>query len=110
MAPMMGVLAFFHRTPRLAAACNMYILQNSAVALSASSALVASLAGTGEALFWACVVLTIGVGSASSVGCQGSALSVEREWTKALCRGDSGALALLNAGAALCVPVLSPLC
>ncbi len=80
----------------------MYILQNSAVALSASSALVASLAGTGGALFWACIVLTIGVGSASSVGCQGSALSVEREWTKALCRGDSGALALLNAGAALC--------
>ncbi|BDA48594.1 Solute carrier family 40 member 1 [Coccomyxa sp. Obi] len=90
--------AYIDRTPRLAAACSMYILQNSAVALSASSAMVASLPGTGEALFWTCILLTIGVGSASSVGCQGSALSVEREWTKALCQGDSGALALLNAG------------
>ena len=45
------------------------------------------------------LIAYIGLGSASSVGCQGSALSVEREWTKALCRGSSVALARLNAGA-----------
>ncbi len=78
----------------------MYILQNCGVALSASSALAASLVGSNSALFWPCAVLTVALGSASSVGCQGSALSVEREWTKALCQGDSTALTVLNAGAA----------
>ena len=29
---------------------------------------------------------------------QGSALSVEKEWTKALCHGNSAALGTLNAG------------
>ena len=28
----------------------------------------------------------------------GSTLAVEREWTKALCRGDSAALAAVNSG------------
>jgi iron-regulated transporter 1 len=76
----------------------MYILQNTAVALSAGGALAASLVDGSAASFWACTALVIAVGSTSSVGCQGSALSVEREWTKALCGGDSAALASLNAG------------
>lgn len=100
-----GIRRVASRTPRLTAACNMYVLQNSAVALSASSALGALVAaGDWPALFWPCILLTIGLGSASSVGCQGSALSVEREWTKALCTDDSAALATLNAGPPLGTP------
>ena len=76
----------------------MYRLQNAAVALSAFSAFVASLLTTGSFMYWSCVLATIFIGSVSSVGCQGSSLSVEREWTKALCHGDSASLASLNAG------------
>lgn len=78
----------------------MYVLQNTAVALSAGAALGASLAEPRSGLFWTCTALVIAIGSASSVGCQGSALSVEREWTKTLCNGNSAALAKLNAGTA----------
>ncbi len=49
-------------------------------------------------MYWACILATIFVGSISTIGCQGTSLSVDREWTKALCHGDSAALASLNAG------------
>lgn len=76
----------------------MYRLQNAAVALSALSAFVAPFLTLGSSMFWICILSTISIGSVSSVGCQGSSLSVEREWTKALCQGDSATLASLNAG------------
>lgn len=37
-------------------------------------------------------------GAVSSLGSLGSTLSVEREWTKALCGGEAEELARLNAG------------
>ncbi|CAL8460950.1 g481 [Coccomyxa elongata] len=86
------------RTPRLGAAVSMYRLQNAAVALSAFSAFLASFLTQGSLTFWICILATIFIGSVSSVGCQGSSLSVEREWTKALCHGNSDSLASLNAG------------
>ena len=76
----------------------MYRLQNAAVAVSAFSAFVASYLGLGSLLYRACVLALIFAAAISSVGCQGSSLSVEREWTKALCQGDSASLAGLNAG------------
>ena len=50
-------------------------------------------------MFWLGTACTIIVGSISSIGAQGSLLSVEKEWTTALCEEDSTALAQLNAGA-----------
>lgn len=76
----------------------MYRLQNAAVALSALNAFVASFLALGGVPYWVCVLATIFVGAVSSIGCQGSSLSVEREWTKALSLGDSSSLAGLNAG------------
>ena len=76
----------------------MYRLQNAAVAVSAFCAFVASYLGLGSFLYWVCVLALIFAAAISSVGCQGSSLSVEREWTKALCQRDSAALASLNAG------------
>ena len=86
------------RTPRLAAAVTMYRLQNAAVAVSAFSAFLTSFLSPGQFFYWAFILATIFIGAVSSVGCQGSSLSVEREWTKALCQGDSASLASLNAG------------
>lgn len=77
----------------------MYRLQNIAVAVSAFSAFVTSFLSPGHFFYWSFMLSTILHGAVSSVGCQGSALSVEREWTKALCQGDSASLASLNAGA-----------
>lgn len=76
----------------------MYILQNSAVALSAVSALAGLNFEQDLPAFWAAAIFTIGFGSASSVSAQGSALSVEKEWTTTLCCGDSVAMARLNSG------------
>lgn len=49
-------------------------------------------------LLWQ-VWAVIGCGAASSVGCQGSTLAVEKEWVKAMCQGDSALLGRRNAGA-----------
>lgn len=76
----------------------MYVLQNVAVALSALTALISLHTPQGSAWFWAGAACTIGIGSISSVGAQGSALSVEKEWTTVLCKGDSAVLAKLNSG------------
>ena len=76
----------------------MYVLQNSAVALSAVSALAGLHCVHKSPAFWAAAVFTIGFGSASSVGAQGSALSVEKEWTATLCYEDSVSMAKLNSG------------
>ena len=76
----------------------MYVLQNLAVALSAVSALAGLNLEPKSPAFWTAAVLTISFGSASSVGAQGSALSVEKEWSTTLCSGDSAAMAKLNSG------------
>ena len=76
----------------------MYRLQNIAVGVSAFSAFLATFLYPGDLFYWPFVLSTIIHGAVSSVGCQGSSLSVEREWTKALCQGDSASLASLNAG------------
>lgn len=76
----------------------MYVLQNAAVALSAVSALAGIHFEQRSPAFWAAAVSTIAFGSISSVGAQGSTLSVEKEWTTALCSGDSIAMAKVNAG------------
>lgn len=59
--------------------CNMYILQICAVAFSALSAVVGYHV---PQAFWAATICTIGIGSISSVRGQGSALSVEKEWSR----------------------------
>lgn len=76
----------------------MYVLQNVAVALSAVSALAGIHFQQHSPAFWAAAVSTIAFGSLSSVGAQGSTLSVEKEWTATLSSGDSIAMAKLNAG------------
>ena len=86
----------------------MYVLQNVAVALSALTALVSLHTPQGSAWFWAGAACTIGIGSISSVGAQGSALSVEKEWTAVLCKGDSTALAKLNSGGCFASPETAP--
>ncbi|PRW32971.1 TPR repeat-containing isoform B [Chlorella sorokiniana] len=93
-----AVGAWVDSQPRLHAASRMYLLQNSCVAASAAAALglLWSSVRSGP-LFWAGLVVTMAAGSASTLGALGSALSVEREWTKALCGSDSAALAHLNA-------------
>ena len=79
----------------------MYVLQDAAVALSAISALAGLHLDQKSPAFWAAVVFTIAFGSISSMGAQGSTLSVEKEWTATLCCGDSIAMAKLNSGNAL---------
>ncbi|KAL0018471.1 hypothetical protein WJX77_004008 [Trebouxia sp. C0004] len=90
--------SYIDRTGRLKAACSMYVLQNTAVALSALCALISLHSVEGSTWFWAGAICTIGIGSISSVGAQGSSLSVEKEWTVVLCKGDSAVLARLNSG------------
>ena len=87
----------------------MYVIQNTAVVLSALSAHVSLQAHQGSVLFWAGAACTIVVGSVSSIGAQGSTLSVEKEWTVVLCNGNSAALAKVNSGStsALQAPYLS---
>lgn len=53
--------------------------------------------------------MVIGCGAASSVGCQGSTLAVEKELVKAMCRGDSALLGRTNAGAHCAPPLLNRL-
>lgn len=88
------------RTTRLKAACSMYVMQHTALVLSALSALVSLQSHQGSAVFWTGVACTIGFGSVSSIGAQGSTLSVEKEWTVVLCNGNSAALAKVNSGSA----------
>lgn len=76
----------------------MYMLQNGAVAFSALSALVSYHSQQGSVVFWIATTITIIIGSISSIGSQGSTLSVEKEWTTALSQGDSTRLAQFNAG------------
>lgn len=88
------------RTERLKAASSMYILQNAAICLSAVAVLLAlKITAAWPVPFWFFTSLAIIAGSISSVGCIGSAVSVEREWTKTLSQGDSNVLAHLNSGA-----------
>ena len=77
----------------------MYLLQNMSVAISAGAAVVALYLDQRNSIFWGCVACTMLLGSVSSAGALGATLSVEREWTKALCQGNSASLAKLNAGA-----------
>lgn len=93
--------SFVDKTPRFRAVTTFYILQNVSLALAAASALfllieqsldasgmnVIKIAATINLVFW---------GVASSVGQAGSALSIEKEWSKAMCRNDEEALARMN--------------
>lgn len=81
------------------AASVMYLIQNSAVACSAGAAYFALSSKPDSFPFWTLVVLLLAMGSLSSVGAMGATLSVEKEWTKALCGSDSAQLALTNSGA-----------
>lgn len=87
------------RTPRLQAACTMLMLQNSMVAASATAALALLWGGAREGpLFYSLLAVAMAAGAVSSLGSMGSTVSVEREWTKALCGERSEELAKLNAG------------
>jgi iron-regulated transporter 1 len=92
--------AYVDRAPRLRAACSMYVLQNASVAVSAGSclALLWGAAAPPSTGFWALVGVAVAAGCLSSVGSLGAALSVEREWTRALSGGSSEQLAQINAG------------
>jgi len=115
--PAVGV--FVDSMPRLKAACTMYIVQNTAVAVSAASCLTLVLkwgslayppssAETASDIlppsphhglaYWFFVVIAMLAASISSVGALGATLSVEREWTKILSGNDTDQLASLNAG------------
>eukprot|EP00887_Chlorella_sp_A99_P000187 scaffold13.g187.t1 len=92
-----SVGSWVDRTERLVAAQRMYMLQNSMVALSALASLLLLWTGArAGALYWACLLAALGAGAASSLGALGATLSVEREWTRALCGADSAALARVN--------------
>lgn len=86
------------RTPRLQAASAMYLVQNASLALSAVASLSAWSVQRGSSSFWLSIVCLMVFGSISSAGALGSTLSVEREWTKALCQTDSKQLAKTNSG------------
>ena len=83
--------------------CTMYLLQNMSVAISAGAAVAALYLNLRDSIFWTCVACAMLAGSVSSAGALGATLSVEREWTKALCQGNSARLAHLNAGAQPCM-------
>lgn len=97
----------------------MYMLQNMGVLLSAA-AMLPLLADSGGSrrggdpggspvVFWALTVGSIACGSAASVGSMGSTLAVERQWTKALCCGNTEALAAMNSGAQYGQSALAPI-
>jgi len=96
-----AVGAFVDSTPRLNAASRMYVLQNTMVAACAITCILLLWTTGGDEfrgiLYWGLVVIAVATGSASSIGSLGASLSVEREWTKALCAGDSDNLAKMNA-------------
>lgn len=76
----------------------MYLIQNAALSGSAAFCLAALGVVRGSWLFWLCIALLIALGAISSAGALGATLSVEKEWTKAICGDDSAQLAKLNAG------------
>jgi iron-regulated transporter 1 len=113
---------FVDSMPRLKAACTMYIIQNTAVAVSAASCLTlvlrwgspdypssSSSSSSETALdtlvalphhglaYWTFVAIAMLTGSISSIGALGATLSVEREWTKTLSGPDTDQLASMNA-------------
>ena len=95
------IYSWTRRQPRLAAARNMYLLQNVAMGLSAVAAWLALGLQHGPHppwLFWMCESVLIGLGSVSSLGALGASVSVEKEWTKALCQGNAIHLSQMNAG------------
>lgn len=101
-------------TPRLHAASRLYLLQNSGVAVSACTALALLATGVRSGpVFWVLLAATVAAGCVASVGGMGSTLSVEREWTKALCGHDSAELARVNSGMKridlICL-IASPIC
>jgi hypothetical protein len=98
LGPAMG--AFVDSTPRLRAACLAYAVQG--VAVAASAAVILVLLAAKELrqgpVFLALVALAMAAGALGSAGASAATLSVEREWTRALCGGNSAALARINAG------------
>ena len=99
-----AVGAYVDREERLRAACTMYLLQNSMVALSCGAALALLARGGGGGggeveglLSWLLLGVVVVAGAVSSLGALGATLSVEREWVKVLCALDSADLAATNA-------------
>eukprot|EP00884_Botryococcus_braunii_P015391 jgi/Botrbrau1/2535/Bobra.0079s0023.1 len=89
---------YVDRTERYKAACTAYVLQNAAIAVSASAAWLALGSRGTPALLWLFTSVAILASAVSGVGCMASLVSVEREWTKTLSQGDSEMLASLNSG------------
>lgn len=103
------------RRGRLQGATQMYMLQNTGVLLSAAAIFPLLSDPTGSKsgdpggsplFFWALTAASIACGATASVGSMGSTLAVERQWTKALCRGDTTALAAMNSGDLLALFVM----
>ena len=96
--------SWIDRRPRLKAAKSMFFVQNVSVAISAACCLPL-LAGFGLShgqdeipiAYISLVGVAMLAGAVSSLGATGATLSVEREWVKALCRGNTSLLAESNA-------------
>jgi iron-regulated transporter 1 len=80
---------------RLSAATRLYWIQHGFVALSCAAA-AAALPARGALRAVLAAVVLLG-GAAGGVGASGSSISVERDFTFALCGADAAALAALNA-------------
>lgn len=78
----------------------MYIVQNLGASVAAAAVLpLLSATPPAHWLLLALIATSVVCGSVSGIGAAGSNWVVEREWPKALCQGDSSALAALNSGA-----------
>ncbi|GMH45689.1 hypothetical protein BSKO_13652 [Bryopsis sp. KO-2023] len=108
---------FIDRTPRFRTVAVFYFIQNVGMALAAVSSLALlwngprtmegplALALLGSVIFW---------GVFGAVGFLGSTVSVEKEWTRALCGDDEHELAIMNSslrtidlGCLILAPVLT---
>ena len=113
--------SFVDSMERYQAATSMYFVQNLGTFISSAGFLVLLFANTMKTGFMGVSVVGISIVAAciSSLGAMGSTISVEREWTKALCgQGDNdGQLSQINSvmkridlvcliGSPICVGVL----
>jgi len=99
LSPYVGYLV--DSLPRYKAACSMYLLQNVSVLTSGvgcSLLLWRKSEVPGNAFFFhGMIAMSILAACLSSLGATGASISVEREWTKTLCRGNDSDLAAVNA-------------
>ena len=97
LSPYIGYLV--DGLPRYKAACSMYLLQNISVFVSAFGCLLLLWRKSEENafFFYGMIAVSILATCLSSLGATGASISVEREWTKTLCRGNDSDLAAVNA-------------